>query len=160
MVSLFFSHLHFIFRFLMDSATITWQHKVKLSTRMCSFDIEMWTSEVQWIKNTVPASSDLSYLSSHISATPLLYLVLATGPGNLPVVQVQTAKTIQFNSIPVQHLTPPQNESEQRINVFWSWILGNLIGDWIQTFINEVTATFKLKWESDRLPAQAEHQQC
>jgi len=63
-------------------------------------------------------------------------------------------------------LTHPENESQWRVNDFWSSILGNLSGDWIQTFINVVKAAFKPKRECDTLPAafwkwaSTERQQC
>jgi len=50
-------------------------------------------------------------------------------------------------------LTHSDNASQQCINDCGSCILGNLSGNWIQTFINEVKATFQRKRESDRLPA-------
>jgi hypothetical protein len=63
-------------------------------------------------------------------------------------------------------LTHPEHESQQHINDFWSRILGNLSGNWIQTFINVVMAAFKWKRESDTLHAafwkwaSIERQQC
>jgi len=63
-------------------------------------------------------------------------------------------------------LTHPDNESQQRVNDFWSCILGNLSGDWVKTFIYAVKAAFKPKRESDTLPAafwkwaSTERQQC
>jgi hypothetical protein len=37
-----------------------------------------------------------------------------------------------------RYLPHLENESQQRVNDFWSCILGNLSGHWMQTFINEV----------------------
>jgi hypothetical protein len=32
----------------------------------------------------------------------------------------------------------PETESQRRVNEYWSCILGNLSGNWMQTFINEI----------------------
>jgi len=66
----------------------------------------------------------------------------------------------------IHSLTHPENESQRRVNDFWSCILGNLSGDWIKMIINKTKATFKPKKESDTLPAtcwksvSTECQQC
>ena len=43
------------------------------------------------------------------------------------------SKTSEIHSLP-----HPENESQQRMNDFWSCIMGNLSGDLLQTCINEV----------------------
>jgi hypothetical protein len=58
------------------------------------------------------------------------------------------AKTIKTGSLP-----HPKNESQQSIDNFGSYILDNLSGDWLQTSINEVLATFRGKNNRNTLPA-------
>jgi len=43
------------------------------------------------------------------------------------------SKTSENHSLP-----HPENESQRRVNDFWSCTLGYLSGNWMQTFINEV----------------------
>jgi len=58
------------------------------------------------------------------------------------------SKTRETRSLP-----QPENESQQRVNDFWSCILGNLSGNWMHTFINVSYATCISKQESNTLPA-------
>ena len=58
------------------------------------------------------------------------------------------SKQIETRSVP-----HPGNDCQQSVNDFWSCILGNLSGDWLQIFIKEVLAIFIGKRESDILPA-------
>jgi len=46
-----------------------------------------------------------------------------------------------------------QNERQQSMNDFWICIVGNLGGDWLRPFLNEVLAVFMGQGESDTLPA-------
>jgi len=46
-----------------------------------------------------------------------------------------------------------ETEWQRSIKDFWLRILGNLSGDWLQRFINDVLAAFRVKNYSDTLPA-------
>ena len=53
-----------------------------------------------------------------------------------------------------KHSLPhPGNERERSVNNFWSCILGNQSGHWLQIVIIEVLAFFIGKKRSDMLPA-------
>jgi len=58
------------------------------------------------------------------------------------------AKTIATSSLP-----HAENEHQWSINDIWFCILGNLPGDWLQTSINEIVASFSGKNNSYTLPA-------
>jgi len=52
------------------------------------------------------------------------------------------------------HFLPhPEHDSQWRINDFWSCIMSNLDGNWMQTIINEVLGIFQSKREKDKFPA-------
>jgi len=53
----------------------------------------------------------------------------------------------------IHSLPHAENETQQSVNNFWSCIMGNLSGAWLQTFINEVLAALIGKRESHMLPA-------
>jgi len=46
-----------------------------------------------------------------------------------------------------------QNEHQRSVNDFWSCIMGNLSGYWLQPFMNELLAGLIGRRESDSLPA-------
>jgi len=50
-------------------------------------------------------------------------------------------------------LPHPEHDSQQHVNDFWSCIMTNLDGDWMQTIINDVLAVFQPKRESNTLAA-------
>jgi hypothetical protein len=60
---------------------------------------------------------------------------------------------LQSKPSETRSLPHSENESQRRVNDFLSCILGNLCGNWMQMFINEVWAAFKRKRECDTLPA-------
>jgi len=64
---------------------------------------------------------------------------------NWPPVNLENGET---GSLP-----RPRNERQQSVNNVWYSIVGNLSGDWFQTFINEVSASSKCQRGSDTLPA-------
>jgi len=47
----------------------------------------------------------------------------------------------------------PEHDSERRVNDFWSCIMSNLDGDWMQTIINDVLAVFQPKTDRNTLAA-------
>jgi len=57
-------------------------------------------------------------------------------------------KTVAMGSLPY-----PENECQTSVNDFWSYILGNLIGNGLQTSISQVLAAFRGKNNNDTLPA-------
>ena len=64
---------------------------------------------------------------------------------NRPLSQLKTRDT---RSMPHR-----DHDSHRRVNDFWSCLMSNLGGDWIQTIINEVLAIFQRKRDSNTLPA-------
>jgi len=50
-------------------------------------------------------------------------------------------------------ICPWHNEDQCSVNDFWSCIMGNLSGDWLQPFINEILDGCIGKSGSDTLPA-------
>jgi len=48
----------------------------------------------------------------------------------------------------------PEHHSQWCVNDFWSCIMGNLGGNWMQTIINEILDVFQTKRDSDLLPAR------
>jgi hypothetical protein len=66
-------------------------------------------------------------------------------PINRPPLYLKTTET---HSLP-----NPEHDSQWHVNDFWSCIMSNLNGDWIQTIIKDVLAIFQLKSERDTLPA-------
>jgi len=64
---------------------------------------------------------------------------------NRPPLSLKTRET--------RSLPHPGHKSQWRVNDFWSCIMSNQGGYWMQTIINEVLATFQSKRESDMLPA-------
>ena len=47
----------------------------------------------------------------------------------------------------------PEHGGQWRVIDFWSCVLSNVGGDWMQTIINEVLAVFPPKRDSNTLPA-------
>jgi hypothetical protein len=46
-----------------------------------------------------------------------------------------------------------ENERQRSVNDFWLCILGNLSGNWLQPFRNEILLAFRLTKNRIRLPA-------
>jgi hypothetical protein len=64
---------------------------------------------------------------------------------NLPPLKSKSKET--------QFLPHPEHISKWRVNEFWSCIMCNLGGNWMQMIINEVLAAFESKRDSDTLLA-------
>jgi len=47
----------------------------------------------------------------------------------------------------------PEHDSQRHVNDFWSCIMSNLDGDWMQTIIKDVLAVFQPKTDRNTLAA-------
>jgi hypothetical protein len=60
---------------------------------------------------------------------------------------------LKINPREARCLPHPEHDHQQRVNNFWSCIMSNQGGNWMQMIVTEVLAVYQRKRERDTLPA-------